>query len=190
MAQQNDRRPEADPGRPAGFAAVLTASALALALWLGWGSANLLWQDLAFAAARTEVGFWGRDDYQPTMSTRVATEASLAALLSRAPAQPDYLTLAANLYAWQAYWADQPALQSAYRMRSVRAQYAAQKSRPAHRQGWQKMIRYAADTEGAEAWLRIAERRLAALAAGVRSQPAAGRNPTGYVNNSHNKAAN
>jgi hypothetical protein len=190
MAQQNNRRPETDLGRPSGFSAVLAASALALALWLAWGSANLFWRDLAFAAVRTEVGFWGRDDYQPTMSTRTTTEASLAALLTRAPAQPDYLTLAANLYAWQAYWAEQPALQRAYRLRSVRAQYAAQKSRPAHRQGWQKMIRYAADTEGAEPWLLLAERRLAALAASVRSRTASGRKPTGQVENSNNRVAN
>ena len=187
ITQHNFGRPEPDSGRPSGFAVGLAATALAIASWLAWYGADLFCQDLAFTAARTEVGFWGRGDYQPASSTRAAMEASVAALLARAPAQPDYLTLAANLYAWQAFWAADPALQRAYRLRSVKAQYAAQESRPAYRLGWQTMIGYAADTEGAEAWLQMAEQRLAVLAAGAGSLPAAGPAATGQPGNSNKR---
>ena len=187
MEQANRGRHHPGLGRPSRLAAGLAATALAIGLWLAWDSADVLRQDLAFTVARTEVGFWGRDDYQPTSSTRASAEASLAALLASAPAHPDYLTLAANLYAWQAFWAEQPALRRDYRLRSVQAQYAAQKSRPAYRQGWQKIIGYAAATEVTEAWLLLAEQRLAVLAAGAVSVPAAGPAATGQLEDSNKR---
>ena len=39
---------------------------LALSLLGAWQGAQLMQRDLAFEAARTEVSFWGRGNYQPT----------------------------------------------------------------------------------------------------------------------------
>jgi hypothetical protein len=124
---------------------------------------GLLQRDLVFNAAETEVSFWGRGEYQPSEQTREATGRAVEHLVSVAPAHPDYLTLAASYYAWRAWWAEEGVAENAYNTRALAAQYVAQQSRPAYRQGWESMLRYAALVDETGAQLKLAQRRLDAL---------------------------
>ena len=146
----------------------LAAATLALAITVAWQSATLYRLDLAFKRVETELTFWGNADYQPTEATRVRTGRELDALLAQAPTHPDYLALAAYHEAWLAYREDDPALAQPHALRAVNAQFSAQQSRPAYRQGWAKMVGYsrraAADETARELGL-FARQRLDALGA-------------------------
>lgn len=157
---------------------MLAAVALLPALAVAWQSAVLVRDDLAFTASQTEVSFWGRGDYRPTPATRQRTEHAVEALLADNPSQPDYLELAAGLYAWQGYWVQDPEQAAEYNRRAVRAQYAAQVARPAYRPGWELLMEYAG-RNGDLRMIGLAGERLAALrpastAAAVNPMPAAG----------------
>ena len=146
----------------------LAAATLALAITVAWQSATVYRLDLVFNRTETELTFWGRGDYQPLDATRVRTARELDALLAQAPAHPDYLALAAYHEAWLAYREDDPALAQPYALRAVKAQFFAQQNRPAYRQGWAKMVRYArraAADETARELGRFAQQRLDALGA-------------------------
>lgn len=144
---------------------------LVLAGLLVWHGAIGFRQDLVFTAAETEVSFWGRGAYQPDELTLARVGDDLDDLLSQSPAQPDYLTLSANYYAWRAYWSGDPDLQQRYSRRALDTQYAAQQSRPAYRQGWVTMVGYGSRIqEGAESLLALAEKRLADLRPGADPQ--------------------
>jgi hypothetical protein len=146
----------------------LAAATLALAIALAWQSATVYRLDLAFTRTETELTFWGRGDYRPPDTTRKRTARELDALLARAPAHPDYLALAAYHEAWLAYREDDPALARPHALRAVNAQFSAQQSRPAYRQGWAKMVGYsrrAAADEAARELGRFAQQRLDALGA-------------------------
>ena len=142
------------------------AIALLLALALVWQGLNLFQRDLAFTAAETEVSFWGRGEYQPAERTRAATGRAVENLVAAAPAQPDYLSLAASYYAWRAWWAGEAAAESAYNAQALAARYAAQQSRPAYRQGWEALADHVARSDGAQqtpVLLALAQQRLDAL---------------------------
>lgn len=143
---------------------------LAIAAVMAWQSCALVAEDVAFTRLETEVSFWGRGEYIPSAATLATTEAALTELLAAAPRQPDYLALAAYLYSWRGNRPAQTAEAQNYRRRAVDAQYAAQVSRPAYRQGWQNMVVYAGRVEGLDALGNQASRWLAALGAAV--QPA------------------
>lgn len=139
------------------------AIALLASLALVWQAMDLLQRDLVFNVAETEVSFWGRGEYLPYEHTREATGRAVEHLVDASPAHPDYLTLAASHYAWRAWWAQETAVENAYNARALAAQYAAQQSRPAYRQGWESVLRYAARVDEADAKLALAQRRLDAL---------------------------
>jgi hypothetical protein len=137
--------------------------ALLIALALVWQGLGLLQRDLAFTAAETEVSFWGRGEYQPYEDTRETVGRAVEQLVAAAPGQPDYLTLAASYYAWRGYWAQEATVETEYNALALAAQYSAQQSRPAYRQGWESMLRYAALVDETGAQLKLAQRRLDAL---------------------------
>ena len=139
------------------------ALALVLVLALAWQAARLARLDLMFTAAATEVSFWGRGTYQPDQPVRERIGRELQRLLKASPAQPDYLILAASYYSWEAYRAPNAAVANNYDRLALDAQYAAQLSRPAYRQGWEKMIGYASRIEGAENSRELAEQQLILL---------------------------
>lgn len=138
-------------------ARTVAAIALLVAFTVVWQALGLLQRDLVFTATETEVSFWGRGEYQPYESTREATGRAVEQLVTVAPAQPDYLTLAASYYAWRAYWAEETAAESAYNTQALAAQYSAQQSRPAYRRGWESVLGYAARLDQAEAQLTLAQ---------------------------------
>ena len=164
-AGRDNPRPKAagGSGRPTPAVSAIALAALALAITLAWQSATLFRLDLAFTAAETELSFWGRGDYQPTDATRERVQRELEALLAAAPSHPEYLSLAAYHDAWLAYREDDPAAARPYALRAVHTQYLAQQSRPAYRQGWEKMVRYArraGSTADADALGILAQKRL------------------------------
>lgn len=144
----------------------LVATILLISLYTASRAADLLRQDLAFTAVQTEVSFWGRGDYQPARPVRTDLGRRLDTLLADSPAQPDYLTVAASYFAWQAFWAETLELEQDYSRRALRAQYTAQQSRPAYRRGWVIMLGYAARDGGAPEQMALARQRVSALEPG------------------------
>lgn len=129
----------------------------------GW---RAFFQDLEYRRLVTEVGFWGREGYLPTDETLAHTARDLDRLLAQAPGQPDYLALRASVFAWQGYASEDVDQLIAYSNRAVQAQYAALRSRPAHRHGWLKMVQYASRSTAGAASLEQAEQRLRSLSPG------------------------
>jgi hypothetical protein len=119
--------------------------------------------DLEYRRLVTEVGFWGRDGYLPTDDVLAQTATDLDGLLARAPRQPDYLSLRASVFAWQAYASGDVDERIAYSNRAMQSQYAALRARPAHRHAWLKMVQYASRATTGAARLEQAERRLHSL---------------------------
>ncbi len=105
-------------------------------------AASLIAQDWQFTGARTEVSFWGRGDYQPSFKAVRNTGLVLDRLLQASPAQPAYLSVRANSFAWRAYWSQDPKLELELAQEAVRHQRAALQSRPAHLQSKTKLIEY------------------------------------------------
>ncbi|MFV8819133.1 hypothetical protein [Haliea sp. E17] len=145
----------------------LAAPLLIIALAACWQATSLLRQDFSYAAAMTEVGFWGRADYRPAPAAIERTGRGIAALLQQAPANPEYHALQARYLAWRGYWAQDAEVRLRLDARALQAQYRAQQLRPAHRQGWQKVLEYASHTLDGAAAMAEASRRIAVL------QPAA-----------------
>ena len=108
------------------------ALALLLALAMVEQGFSLMQRNLAFSAADTEVSFWGQGDYQPTAAKREWVGQQVGDLLDQSPGNPDYQLLAASYYAWQAWWADDPALEAQYTRMGQRAAEMARQSRPAY----------------------------------------------------------
>lgn len=146
---------------------ILSRSAIALSIALVAAgvlqAADFLRQDLLFTRAETEIGFWGRDGYQPTATSIEQTERDLARLLSLAPQHPAYLSLQASYMAWRSYWAEDPEVAQHHGWQAVEAQLAALESRPARRQDWSKMVQYSSRVKGGTALRRLARERIAAL---------------------------
>ena len=101
-------------------------------------------QDLRFTETETEVSFWGRGNYQPTEATVLRTNLAMDHLLNATPHHPAYLSLQANSYAWQAYWAENSETTREFSEKAVQLQTSAQQSRPAHLQSRAKLAEYAA----------------------------------------------
>lgn len=123
---------------------LFAAPFLVLALYGAAQAAGLLQQDLSFTETETEVSFWGRGNYQPTEATVLRTNLAMNHLLSTAPRHPAYLSLQANSYAWQAYWAQNVEATRQFTEKAVQLQTSAQQSRPAHLQSRAKLAEYAA----------------------------------------------
>lgn len=142
---------------------LLSVPVLLLALGGTLYAGELFRRDLLFTRLETEVGFWGRGDYQPRPETIQRTGRSLNTLVESAPNNPLYLALQANYAAWRGFWSEDPALGQQFTGRAIAAQRASLESRPAHRQSWVKMLQYASRyKEGGEA-RALAKARLAAL---------------------------
>ena len=135
---------------------LLTLAGISLAL-------SVINQDLRYSQLETELGFWGRDRYHPTAATIELTEQGIVQLLGERPAHPGYLGLQANYFAWQSFWADDPAGRATFGRRAVASQYLAAQSRPAHRQSWSKMLEYAARSSCTETLRENAQSRLQVL---------------------------
>ncbi len=119
--------------------------------------------DLVYQDARTELGFWGRGDYQPVPATVLSTGQAIENLLRFNPAHPDFLGLQAGHASWLAHWATDPQTRQRYGEQALQSQYRAVVSRPAHRSSWSKLERYAARMEGGQTRLLAARDRLRAL---------------------------
>ncbi|PLW68322.1 hypothetical protein [Pseudohalioglobus lutimaris] len=103
------------------------------------------WQfvdDLRFSTVETELGFRGREQYQPTVVTRAATTRTINKLLAARPHHPDYLAAQANDLAWQAYWSDDRAEVADLLRRAVDSQEMAVAYRPARPQDRRLLLEY------------------------------------------------
>ena len=116
---------------------LIALPALALALLGAWQGSQLVQRDFAFEAARTEVSFWGRGNYQPTEQTIERTGNTLSRVIAQS-AHPEYLSVQAAYYTWRAYWEGSNELA----IKATESQYKALESRPAHPQDRQKLIEY------------------------------------------------
>ena len=123
---------------------------LVLALLGAVQAASLFQRDLQFIRNETEVSFWGRGDYQPTDATILRINQGMGVLLHSAPHHPAYLSLQANSYAWQAYWAEGASSTRQYARQAVHYQSAALDSRPAHLQSQARLADYIASQQSAE----------------------------------------
>jgi hypothetical protein len=139
------------------------APVLFVALAATWQAASLLQQNLAFTKAQTEVGFWGRGEYQPESSTIENTGRRINTLVQRSPGHPEYLGLQANYATWRGYWAQDMEERMAFSLQAMASQKSALQTRPAHRHSWSKMVEYAARTSTGEAAQIAAQAHLQAL---------------------------
>jgi hypothetical protein len=142
---------------------LLIIVALGLAVSMGWQGFDWLSRDLAFTRAKTEVGFWGRGSYQPDDATIERTGEHVDALLQARPNHPAYLGLHASYAAWRAYWAGEGEVREKFIQMATNSQYAALQSRPAHRQGWQKLLEYTARSSNGDGLRAQSISRLEAL---------------------------
>jgi hypothetical protein len=122
-----------------------------------------LQHNLSFTRLEAEVSFWGRDNYQPTPAIRERTEQSLAWLVAAAPGHPGYLTLRANQLAWESYWAADKVSRTTRAQSAYQMQLNALQHRPAHRQDWAKLVKYAYGLVNGEALTKSARARQQAL---------------------------
>ena len=141
----------------------VAALMLLLTLTCVYFGLSLLVQDLAYTRAQTELSFWGRGNYQPTVQAIQAVSETLEDLLEGAPQHPEYLQLQANNFSWQAYWSENMLIRDDLNGEAVISQYRALQSRPAHRQGWSKMVEYASRASSGRETLPLAQNRLALL---------------------------
>jgi len=131
-----------------------------LSLFSGW---RMFTQDIQYRRLVTEVGFWGREGYTPTASVLEATARDLDTLLKQSPVQPDYLSLRATVYSWQAHGSEDIDERIVLGNRAMQAQYASLQARPAHRHTWLKMVQYASRATTGAPNLALAEERLQRL---------------------------
>lgn len=109
---------------------------------------NFFSQDLQYTQAQTEVSFWGREGYVPTSETIGQTSHTIESLLQNSPAHPGYLSLQANSYAWQSYWALDERTTMHYAELARKSQGLALQSRPVHPLSQTKMLEYTARLQG------------------------------------------
>ena len=120
-------------------------------------------RDIHFTSLETEVSFWGRGSYEPTVSTRANVDAKLQAMLQNFPANAPILTLRASQLAWEGYWADSSEAHLQYTQEAMEAELAALYARPAYGQGWLKLLQYQAVDESGEELHQEARARLQKL---------------------------
>lgn len=111
---------------------------------------NFFSQDLQYTRAQTEVSFWGRQGYIPTNQAISDTSHAIEYLLNRSPAHPGYLSLQANSYAWQSYWALEERITTHYAELALNSQGLALQSRPVHPLSRAKMLEYTARLQGSD----------------------------------------
>jgi hypothetical protein len=136
---------------------------LILVLICLYTGARISAQHLAYTRAQTELSFWGRGSYQPTPQAIRNTDKTLQGLLQAAPRHPENLELQAHYTAWQAYWSKDLNTRDTLNREAVEIQYRALLSRPAHRQGWSKMVEYASRSSAGEMMLQLAQKKLKSL---------------------------
>jgi hypothetical protein len=137
--------------------------ALFSALLLGVNGLRQAYLDIVFTAADTELSFWASESYRPEVRTIERTGSSLETLLRHSPNHPDYLSEQAYFLSWKGYFSSDLAQRLAFNEQAVAIQYAALQLRPAHRQGWFKMVEYASRTTGGGPMLSEARARIEAL---------------------------
>lgn len=98
--------------------------------------------DIRFSAVQAELGFRGRESYQPSSSTIKETTAAIDTLLAMRPHHPDYLAARANDLAWQAYWSTRRSDAAALLQQAVANQTLAVAARPARPQDRRKLLEY------------------------------------------------
>ncbi len=140
---------------------------LILVAVLGLEGARTVCDDLVFTTAATQLSFWGRESYQPTVQTIDLTGQRLESLLQRSPSKPNYLAEQAYFLSWRGYASDDVAQRLAYNKSAAATQLQALEQRPAYRQGWAEMIEYSSRMSGGGEMLEQAQARFVAL------QPAA-----------------
>lgn len=136
---------------------------LVAAIFLVHQAVQQMKMDLVYQDARTELGFWGRGNYQPVPATVHSTGRAIENLLRVNPAHPDFLGLRAGHASWLAHWATDPRARQRYGEQALQSQHRAVVSRPAHRSSWSKLERYAARMEGGQTLLLAARGRIEAL---------------------------
>ena len=149
-------------GARAGRALPGLAAALALLIF----GATAFQQSLAYTRAETELSFWGKPNYQPVERTIERTGATIDALVQHDPGHPDYRSLQAYQFSWRGFWSAEVDTRLKFNQLALESQYAALQARPAHRQGWAKMLEYASRTTGGEAMIDAAQARMQALQPG------------------------
>ena len=139
--------------------AVLGACACALVVI----ALQVVARDIHFTSLETEVSFWGRGSYEPTVSTRTHVDAQLQMALQNYPANAPLLTLRASQLAWEGYWADSSNDHLQYTRAAMEAELAALYARPAYGQGWLKLLQYQVVDESGEELHQEARARLQKL---------------------------
>ena len=143
--------------------AVKALPLLVAAIALVYQAVQQMRMDLVYKDARTELGFWGRGDYQPVPGTLHSTGQAIENLLRLRPAHPDFLGLQAGHAGWLAHWASDPEASQLYGEQALQSQYLALVSRPAHLRSWAKLEGYAARVEDGQTLLLAARSRIEAL---------------------------
>ena len=120
-------------------------------------------RDIKFTSLETEVSFWGRGSYEPTVSTRAHVDTQLSLALQTYPTNAPLLTLRASQLAWEGYWAVSSEDQLQYTRVAMEAELASLHARPAYGQGWLKLLQYQALDESSEELHREARVQLQKL---------------------------
>jgi len=141
---------------------VMALVILVLALVAAYTSFSQFRQSLVFTAAETEVGFWGRDSYQPQATTIKRTGRGIESLLQSSPRHPQYLGLQATYFIWRGYWEDDMYKRASYNSQALQSQYQGLQSRPGHVHSWLTLLEYASRSSS-EAMSSKAQARLQVL---------------------------
>ena len=120
-------------------------------------------RDIQFTSLETEVSFWGRGSYEPTVSTRADVDAQLSLALQHYPTSAPLLTLRASQLAWEGYWAVSSEDQLQYTRVAMEAELASLHARPAYGQGWLKLLQYQAVDEAGEELHEVARAQMQTL---------------------------
>ena len=136
---------------------------LIMTLLLVAQGARLFQQDMAFTGAKTELSFWGRENYHPLQPTIKRTGKTIDSLVQSNPQHSSYLDLQAYYLSWLGYWTDDVERRLSLNDQALQTQYRALQVRPADRQAWLKMVEYSSRTVGGEALLAEAQARVSAL---------------------------
>lgn len=120
----------------------LVAAGMVLCAVTLLASARQVVNDARFTAVQTELGFWGREGYQPTEATRAKTTRNITRLLDSQPHHPDYLSAQANDAAWRAYWSKDRKEVAALLQQATHSQQMAVNWRPARPQDRLKLNEY------------------------------------------------
>lgn len=140
--------------------------ALSLAITAAYQGAKTMVEDVAYTRVQTELGFWGRENYQPTPQRVMQTGQTIGGLVKQSPGHPEYLSLQAYYTSWQAYWSDDPGQREVLNRKALQLASDALPARPAHRQNWSKVVEYASRTSIGEPVMQKAHTKVELLSPG------------------------